>query len=53
MAMYGYVGLCMAVYGQDKCFIINRAPTDTWLCRAMYVGLCRTGYGYVGLCRAM
>ena len=39
-AMYGYVGLCMAVYG------------CVWLCRAMYgyVGLCMAMYGYVWLC---
>ena len=43
MAMYGYVGLCMAKYGH------------VWLSRAMYgyVGLCMVIYGYVWLCRAV
>ena len=36
MVMYGYVGLCRAVYGYVGL---------VWLCRAMYgyVGLCRAG----------
>ena len=42
MTMYGYVGLCMAMYGYLHC-------------RAMYgyVGLCRNVYGYVRLYMAM
>ena len=41
--MYGYVGLCSAVYG------------CVGLCLAMYgyVGLCMAVYGCGGLCRAM
>ena len=44
MAMYGYVGLCRAMY----CCVYVR------LCTAMYgyVGLCRAMYAYVGLCMA-
>ena len=39
MAMYGYVGLCMAVY------------TYVALCTA--IGLSRAMYGYVVLCKAL
>ena len=42
MAMYGYVGLCRAVYG------------CVWLSRTQYgyVGPCMAMYDCVGLCRA-
>ena len=43
MAMYGYVGMCMAVCGY------------VWPCRDMncHVGLCMAMYGYVWLYMAM
>ena len=42
MVMYGFVGLCRAVYACVGC---------VWLCRAMhdYVGLCMAMYGDLGL----
>ena len=51
--MYGYVGLCRAMYG---CVCLCMAMYGyVGLCRAMYgcVGLCMAVYGYVGLCKAM
>ena len=48
--MYGYVGLCIIMYGY-----VSKARHDVLLNRAMYgyVGLCMAVYGYVGLYRAM
>ena len=45
--MYGYVGLCMAMYGY-----VGSMWGCVSLCR-FYVGLCMAMYGYAKLCRAM
>ena len=44
--MYGYVGLCMAMYAYEGLLRASRAMYD-------YVGLYMAVYGYVGLCMAM
>ena len=49
--IYGYVGLCMAIYG-----CVGRCIYGyVWLCMAVYgcVWLCRAVYGCVCLCSCM
>ncbi|KAJ7319150.1 Transport and Golgi organization protein 2 [Desmophyllum pertusum] len=52
--MYGYVGLCGAMYGYVG-IVVALMYGYVGLCGTMYgyVGLCGTMYGYVGLCGAV